>query len=342
MDERTIRLLEKYEGSPYIPRVNFELIPICELTCDQVYQRALSEKQVRKTSDNFDPFQINPVKVSKRDGKNYVIDGQHTMEIIAKVSQSRDTPVWCMVYNDQLYYEKEANVFAEQAKYTRALTPYEIFVAKVESGDEDSLMIKTVVETNNFIVGKEAKPGVVCAVKSLEYIYNKLGLEVLNRTLRVCAATWEGDARSLSSNMLKGLSRLLAAYGDKLNDTMFVDKLSVVSLKELIRTSKDRGDGPQGFAEAMLIFYNKKSRTPLQRQQLYAFKLHKSKKEENEQILDEGMDKLLKEREETAAIDEEIAVHDYYGVLGIAEEDREDTEEVREEFDQVGDTVDND
>lgn len=93
MDERTIALKEVYADSAFIPHVSFELIPIKELTCDQEYQRALSDKQVRKTSENFDPFQVNPVKVSKRDGKNYVIDGQHTMEIIAKVSGSRDAPV---------------------------------------------------------------------------------------------------------------------------------------------------------------------------------------------------------------------------------------------------------
>ncbi len=47
---------------------------------------------------------------------NFVFNGQHTIEIVALVSGSRDTPVWCMVYED-LDYELEADIFANQQKY---------------------------------------------------------------------------------------------------------------------------------------------------------------------------------------------------------------------------------
>ena len=60
MDERTMELKEQYANYYYVPKVEFKLIPINELTCDQEYQRSLSQKQVRRTSDNFDPFQVNP------------------------------------------------------------------------------------------------------------------------------------------------------------------------------------------------------------------------------------------------------------------------------------------
>lgn len=81
--------------SPYVPNVHFELIPIRELISGQEYQRKLSETHVRQAAENFDTYQINPVKVSRRDGVNYVFNGQHTIEIVASVSGSRDTPVWC-------------------------------------------------------------------------------------------------------------------------------------------------------------------------------------------------------------------------------------------------------
>ena len=53
----------------------------------------------------------------------YVFDGQHTIEIVASRSGSRDTPVWCMVY-DQLQYQEEAHIFAEQQRHVKALVPY--------------------------------------------------------------------------------------------------------------------------------------------------------------------------------------------------------------------------
>lgn len=51
---------------------------------------------------------------------NYVFDGQHTIEAVALVSNSRETPVWCMIY-DHLCYEHEAHIFAEQQKHHRSL-----------------------------------------------------------------------------------------------------------------------------------------------------------------------------------------------------------------------------
>ena len=97
--------------SIFIPKVHFELIPIKNLVSHQEYQRNLSLSHIERAAENFDIHQINPVKVSRRNGINYVFNGQHTVEIIALVSGSRDTPVWCMIY-DELEYENEANIFA--------------------------------------------------------------------------------------------------------------------------------------------------------------------------------------------------------------------------------------
>ena len=114
--------------SQFVPKVHFEQIPIKNLVSNQEYQRNISIKHVQRAAAHFDPYQINPVKVSRRDGVNYVFNGQHTIEIVALVSNSRETPVWCMIYDD-LEYEHEADIFANQQKYVKPLLPYEIFMA---------------------------------------------------------------------------------------------------------------------------------------------------------------------------------------------------------------------
>ena len=108
----------------FIPNVHFEQIPIKNLVSNQNYQRCLSEAPVKRAVENFDLYQVNPVKVSRRNGINYVFNGQHTIEIVALVSGSRDTPVWCMIYDD-LCYEHEADIFANQMKYVKPLSSYE-------------------------------------------------------------------------------------------------------------------------------------------------------------------------------------------------------------------------
>ena len=77
--------------SLFVPNVHFEKIPIKNLVSNQKYQRNLSQTHIAKAAAHFDIFQINPVKVSRRDGINYVFNGQHTIEIVALVSGSRST-----------------------------------------------------------------------------------------------------------------------------------------------------------------------------------------------------------------------------------------------------------
>src|SRR5574344_2672779 len=123
------------EYSAYVPNVHFEQIPIKNLVSNQEYQRNLSQTHIETAAAAFDLYQINPIKVSRRDGVNYVFNGQHTIEIVATVSGSRETPVWCMIY-DSLDYKNEADIFANQMKHVRPLKPYEIFMANIEGGNE--------------------------------------------------------------------------------------------------------------------------------------------------------------------------------------------------------------
>ena len=124
----------------FVPKVHFELIPIKNLVSNQEYQRNLCVPHIKKAASDFDLYQVNPVKVSRRNGINYVFDGQHTTEIIAMVSGSRETPVWCMVYDD-LCYEEEAGIFANQSEYVRPLTPYDKFIGNIESGNDEDPMV---------------------------------------------------------------------------------------------------------------------------------------------------------------------------------------------------------
>jgi len=254
--------------SMFVPCVHFEQIPIKNLVSNQEYQRNLSQQHVENAAAHFDLHQINPVKVSRRNGVNFVFNGQHTIEIVALVSGSRDTPVWCMIYDD-LNYEHEADIFANQMKYVKPLKPYEVFMANVEAGNDKQLIIKDLVESYSLTIGQTKNYGVICAVSSVESIYDKFGYHVLDRTLRLCVGAWEGDMNSLSANFLNGVARLVVAFGDSIKDDHFKEKVGVMSVKQLSRTAKERRPGSIGYAEAMLVAYNRKCRYPLRWTRLY-------------------------------------------------------------------------
>ena len=283
--------------SLFVPNVHYELIPIKNLVSNQEYQRNLSQRHVQKAAANFDIYQINPVKVSRRDGINYVFNGQHTIEIVALVSGSRETPVWCMIYDD-LNYTREADIFANQMKYTKPLLPYEIFMANIEAGSDKQLIIKELVESYNLEITSTAVPGGICAVSTLENIYDKYGYHCLDRVLRLCVGTWEGADQSFSANMLNGIARVINAYGDSVKDVLFKERLGRISVKELARNARDRRVGSLGYAEAMVINYNKKNHSCLPMEKLY---IHKTKKD---------MEKNLEQEEEAEIIETSISQED--------------------------------
>lgn len=249
-----------YDFDQFVPNVHFEKIPIKNLVSNQDYQRNLSQAHIEKTAENFDIFQINPVKVSRRDGINYVFNGQHTIEIVALASGSRETPVWCMIYDD-LCYEHEADIFANQMKFVKSLQPYEVFMANIEAQNQDQLMIRDLVESYGMTISAKRAPGHICAVSTLEAIYKKYGYQVLNRVLRLIIGTWEGDTNSFSANIMNAIAKLCVVYKDQLNDETFTEKVGAVSVKQLTRTAKERRPGSMGFAEAMILEYNGKKKS---------------------------------------------------------------------------------
>ena len=254
-----------------IPDVSFELIPIKNLVSNQDYQRPLSESHIRKALEEFDVYQINPVKVSRRDGINYVFDGQHTIEIVASESGSRETPVGCMIYDD-LKYTEEAHIFADQQKHVKNLVPYETFIAHIEAGDEKQKMIEATVKSYGLNITNSQAINGICAISTLEKIYDRYGQKILDSTLRLAVATWEGETNSLSGNVLMGIAKIIVAYGDSLREDVFKDHVGKMSVKSIIRTARERRPGALGYSEAMMLAYNAKNKYHLSLKTLYGGK----------------------------------------------------------------------
>ena len=270
-----------------VPKVVFQLIPIKDLVSNQDYQRPLSESHILKAVDEFDVCQINPVKVSRRDGINYVFDGQHTIEIVAAKSGSRDTPVWCMIY-DYLEYKEEAHIFAEQQKNKKNLVPFEVFNAHVEAGEQKYLLIKELVNSYGLdIAGDRSERNNICAVSAIESVYDTYGYHVLDRTIRLILATWEGEQGSFSGSMIKAVAKVIVTYGKALQEEVFKMNVGNYTVRTIARRAKEIRPGVLGFATAIINAYNdKKKKNTLSADMLYGSK----RKHKVEIDVDEGSD----------------------------------------------------
>ena len=90
------------------------------LVVDKAYQREIQQDRVKRIVANFNPALVNPIKVSHRDGRYYVFDGQHTLASLRMQNHSPSLMVDCKVY-EGLSQEDEARLFAEQNGISRAV-----------------------------------------------------------------------------------------------------------------------------------------------------------------------------------------------------------------------------
>ena len=91
--------------------------------------------------------------------------------------------------------------------------------------------------------------------------------------------------------MMNGVARLIYAYGDELKDDIFKEKVGKCSVKEIARNAKERRPGSLGYAEALLLAYNKKCRIQLRMEALYTHKTpNKKLKEIEESEIDDSVE----------------------------------------------------
>ena len=126
-------------------------------------------------------------------------------------------------------------------------------------------MIRDVVESYGLEIGTKSAPGIICAVSSLENIYNKYGVHTLSRVLRLIIGAWEGDVKSFSANILNAVTKLCVTFKGQLNEETFKEKCGAISVKALNRIAKERRPGAMGFAEALVIEYNGKKKNSAHR-----------------------------------------------------------------------------
>ena len=103
----------------------------------EIYQRGIERKRVELIARDFNEYIVNEPKVSFRNGRYYVMDGQHTIEGCILLNGGEDRPILCKVYTG-LTMEQEALLFAEQNGHAAPLSAGIKLRAKVVGGDAPS------------------------------------------------------------------------------------------------------------------------------------------------------------------------------------------------------------
>ena len=116
----------------------------------------IQRKRVELIARDFNEYTANEPKISFRNGRYYVTDGQHTIEARILRNGGKDLPILCKVYTG-LTMQQEALFFAEQNGHAAPLTAGIKLRAKVVGEDAESNAILSAVTgdiTNRAIAGR--------------------------------------------------------------------------------------------------------------------------------------------------------------------------------------------
>lgn len=122
------------------------------------YQKPLDEKRVAQIVAEFDDNIVNEPKVSFRNDKYFVFDGQHTVAALIMKNNNRPLKITYKVYHD-LTVEDEAFLFAEQTGFSAKPTPGYRLRALLFAKDEESLAFKDATEGAGFILDLDGVRG---------------------------------------------------------------------------------------------------------------------------------------------------------------------------------------
>ena len=169
------------------------------LLSGQPYQRPVTEKRLRELQRNWDPQLLDPLVVSFRDGKFYLVDGQHRAVVQRRIL-GRDSKTLCKLYHG-LSYEAEAKLCWKLDKASVKLSNAQAVKALIEADDDPELMeIQRLIEANGFkweLTKRIPGDNEIIAVRAVINAYHLLGGASFDRMLRLMKAAWQGSPSSL-------------------------------------------------------------------------------------------------------------------------------------------------
>lgn len=222
-----------------ISNLNLAKLPecVCEmryidsalLTPCAEYQRVLRTRKVEEISATFSEYVANEPRVSYRDGRYHVFDGQNTIEARIACNGGHDLPILCKVFHG-LSKKDEALLFAVQTGISTDLTAGERLRADIVAEDEDACAFVAATEATGAtfaLDGIRAEWKIYC-IRSAYYIYKHYGSDIYQEALKIIVEAWWGDSDSFLSGILHGVTRFVAMYRDEYSRERLIARLSTV------------------------------------------------------------------------------------------------------------------
>lgn len=230
----------------------------------ETYQRKLTAQKSKKIAENFDERIANEPKVSFRDGRYYVFDGQHT--IIGRILRNggKHLPIRCKVFYG-LTEEDEANLFAQQTGISTQLSPGAKIRASVfGKNPEDIALVKATESVGlTFDFNRSKGTSRLACAGTARNLFQKYGEELYTEALSIIVEAWDGAPDSLRAETLKGVTRFIDLYAGEYDRRRLVACLRRVDPITIYREGRSMSctmSGDKRYLYQVYSLYNGSSR----------------------------------------------------------------------------------
>lgn len=193
--------------NPHADGLYYAQVDLRALSVDYRYQRSIDFKK-SKLDKEFKLERAGTLLVNYRDGKFFVIDGNHR-RVAAMISHH--THIGCLIYLPGISYEKEAEIYARQDDNKRNMSIRDSYKAGLECNDPICVKIKDICDKYRLVITTSTKGGnrnlsSLKTAKTIVYEHDAEGLDWIMHVLD--KAGWIGQSNATANHYMIALKEV--------------------------------------------------------------------------------------------------------------------------------------
>ena len=231
--------------------------------CDQNdHIGVLHVEKVAHIAENFSEYVANEPKVSFRDGRFYIFDGQNTVEARRTCNGGMELPIRCKVFYG-LTKEDETTLFAIQTGNATCLTAGERLRANLVAENPDALYFVGITSNAGveFAYDGIRAPWKIYCIETAYELYKQYGCERYVEMLHIINEAWKGNVDAYLAGVIRGVARFVSVCEGEYSRERLVQQLARTHPKTITQLAqKDTGSSANRHMRQILRIYNGASR----------------------------------------------------------------------------------
>jgi hypothetical protein len=237
-------------------------IPLGELLPHPKLQRRFRKAHAERILSEMDPAAIGLIWVQDKNGKFYVIDGQHRVWAVMKWLDGDKRPeLLCRVFTNMS--DEEAARITRKVNVTKAWQALDTFTNRLVEKDATALAVHKALASFGLTVSKSRGENVVQSVTACERAFLRLGEADFHRAIGILHGAWAGNPDAYTGAIVEGIALLINRHNGNTDTADLTKKLAKSGGPERLigmarQAMRPLGlTGPHAMAHTLTVEYNK-------------------------------------------------------------------------------------